>query len=117
MSAVAQLLIAWGHEVTGSDSRPDWPLAEIAAHAGTHGKTTTTGLVWSALRAGGLDPSLICGGELVDLGTNAYAGKGEHLVIEADEYDHAFLALDPAVAVATNVDHDHVDMFPTREDV
>jgi UDP-N-acetylmuramate--alanine ligase len=179
MSAVAQLLLAWGHEVTGSDSRPDWPLAEIAAHAGatvvgrfdrenvagadivvrssayrenhpevlaardagipvwrrqdawaflargkkvvavagTHGKTTTTGLVWSALRAGGLDPSLICGGELVDIGSNAYAGKGEHLVIEADEYDHAFLALDPAVAVATNVDHDHVDMFPTREDV
>ena len=179
MSAVAQLLIAGGHEVTGSDSKPDWPLAEIAAHAGatvvgrfdrdnvagadvvvrssayrenhpevlaareagipvwrrqdawaflardkkvvavagTHGKTTTTGLVFNALRAGGLDPSLICGGELVDLGSNAYAGKGEHLVIEADEYDRAFLALAPIVAVVTNVDHDHVDVFPTREDV
>jgi len=81
----------------------------VVAVAGTHGKSTTTALAWTALRAGGLDPSLICGAVLRDLGTNAYAGSGDVLVIEADEYDRAFLALDPEVGLVTNVDHDHVD--------
>ena len=89
----------------------------VVAVAGTHGKSTTTALAWTALRAGGLDPSLICGAVLRDLGTNAYAGSGDVLVIEADEYDRAFLALDPEVGLVTNVDHDHVDLFPTRQDV
>jgi len=89
----------------------------VIAVAGTHGKSTTTALVWTALKAGGLDPSLICGAVLRDLGTNAYAGRGDVLVIEADEYDRAFLALEPEVAIVTNIEHDHIDVFPTYEDV
>lgn len=89
----------------------------VVAIAGTHGKSTTTALAWTALRAGGLDPSLICGAVLRDLGSNAYAGAGEVLVIEADEYDRAFLALEPEVAIVTNVEHDHIDVFPTHDDV
>src|SRR2546430_7727708 len=89
----------------------------VLAVAGTHGKSTTTALAWTALRAGGLDPSLICGAVLRDLGTNAYAGRGDFLVIEADEYDHAFLSLEPEIAIVTNVEHDHVDVFPTHADV
>jgi len=87
----------------------------VVAIAGTHGKSTTTALVWSALRAGNIDASLICGAVLRSLGTNAHAGRAKTLVIEADEYDNAFLALHPDVAVVTTVDHDHVDVFPTRE--
>ena len=89
----------------------------VLAVAGTHGKSTTTALAWTALRAGGLDPSLICGAVLRDLGSNAYAGKSDVLVIEADEYDRAFLSLEPEVAIVTNVEHDHVDVFPTHDDV
>ena len=87
----------------------------VIAIAGTHGKSTTTALTWAALRAGRIDASLICGATLRGLGTNAYAGRGDVFVIEADEYDNAFLALSPEVAVVTTLDHDHVDMFPTRE--
>ena len=89
----------------------------VVAVAGTHGKSTTTALTWTALRAGGLDPSLICGAVLRDLGTNAYAGRGDVLVIEADEYDRAFLALEPELALVTNIEHDHIDVFPTHDDV
>ena len=89
----------------------------VLAVAGTHGKSTTTALAWTALRAGGLDPSLICGAVLRDLGTNAYAGDGDVLVIEADEYDRAFLALEPEIAIVTNIEHDHIDVFPTHDDV
>jgi UDP-N-acetylmuramate--alanine ligase len=89
----------------------------VVAVAGTHGKSTTTALAWTALRAGGLDPSLICGAVLRDLGTNAYAGKGDALVIEADEYDRAFLSLEPEIAIVTNIEHDHIDIFPTHDDV
>jgi UDP-N-acetylmuramate--alanine ligase len=176
MSAVGKLLLAGGHDVTGSDSGR-WPLAEalaregaavherfaaehvpgtdivlrssayrednvevaealrlgipvwkredawrflaqgkrVIAVAGTHGKSTTTALVWSALRAGNVDASLICGAVLRGLRSNAYAGTSDVLVIEADEYDNTFHALEPLIAVVTTVDHDHVDMFPTRE--
>jgi len=89
----------------------------VLAVAGTHGKSTTTALAWTALRAGGLDPSLICGAVLRDLGTNAYAGRGDILVIEADEYDRAFLSLEPEIAIVTNIEHDHIDVFPTYGDV
>ncbi len=89
----------------------------VVAVAGTHGKSTTTALVWTTLRAGGLDPSLLCGAVLRDLRSNAHAGHGDVLVVEADEYDRAFLALRPEVAVVTNVEHDHVDVFPTLADV
>jgi UDP-N-acetylmuramate--alanine ligase len=82
------------------------------AVAGTHGKTTTTGLIALMLDRGGLDPSFIVGGWLADYGTNARAGRGP-LVVEADEYDRTFLGLRPSVAVVTNVEHDHPDCYPT----
>lgn len=88
----------------------------VLAVAGTHGKTTTTAMCWSALRSGGKDPSLVCGAATREAGSNAYVGRGPELAIEADEYDRTFLALSPAVAVVTNVDHDHVDHFPTRQE-
>lgn len=177
MSAVARILLARGHVVSGSDLGA-WPLADalardgatvhrtfdpvhvrgadvvlrssaydeanpevraaldagvlvwkredawrelsrgerVVAIAGTHGKTTTTALTWTALRAGGIDASLICGAEVRGLGSNAYAGRDRTLVIEADEYDRTFLALHPEVAIVTNVDHDHVDVYPTPGD-
>ncbi len=87
----------------------------IVAIAGTHGKSTTTALTWSALRAGGIDASLMCGAVLRGAGTNAHAGSADVFVIEADEYDNTFLALRPEVAVVTTLDHDHVDVFPTRD--
>lgn len=88
----------------------------VIAVAGTHGKTTTTAMTWCALRAAGIDASLICGAAVGDTGTNAHLGTSDVLVIEADEYDRAFHALEPAVAIITNVDHDHVDLFPTPND-
>ena len=174
MSAVARILLARGHAVSGSDTGR-WPLSDalardgatvhdgfvaeqvagadvvirssayqednpevraalergivvwkrddawreiahgqrVIAIAGTHGKSTTTALTWLALRAGGIDATLVCGAVLRDVGSNAHAGRDDVLVIEADEYDNAFLALDPEVAVVTTVDHDHVDLFPT----
>ncbi len=175
MSAVARILLARGHTVSGSD-RGTWPLAlalerdgatvypefdaahvrgtdvvlrssaygeanpevraaldagvlvwkredawrelsrgeRVIAITGTHGKTTTTALAWTALRAGGIDASLICGAPVRGLDSNAHAGRDRTLVIEADEYDRAFLALHPEVGVVTNVDHDHVDIYPTK---
>jgi UDP-N-acetylmuramate--alanine ligase len=72
-------------------------------------------MTWSALRAGGIDASLMCGAVIRGLGTNAHAGTSDVFVIEADEYDNTFLALRPEVAVVTTLDHDHIDIFPTRE--
>ena len=88
----------------------------VVAIAGTHGKTTTTAMTWTALRHAGIDASLICGAALAETGTNAHVGRTDVLVIEADEYDRVFQALVPAVAVVLNIDHDHVDLFPTREE-
>ncbi len=85
--------------------------------AGSHGKTTTTSLVASVLRAGGLDPTVIVGGVVRAAGSNAILGKGEHLVAEADESDGTFLHLTPTIAVVTNVDHEHVDFYPDLESV
>jgi UDP-N-acetylmuramate--alanine ligase len=89
---------------------------EVIAAAGTHGKTTTTGLIAWILSEAGLDPSFIVGGVLLDFGSNAHAGSGKSFVIEADEYDRAFLGLHPEIAVVTSVEHDHPDCFPTPED-
>jgi UDP-N-acetylmuramate--alanine ligase len=86
------------------------------AVAGSHGKTTTTGLLAFMLDRAGLAPSFIVGGELADFGVNARAAGGEHFVIEADEYDRAFLGLHPQLALITNVEHDHPDCFPTPAD-
>ncbi len=83
------------------------------AVAGSHGKTTTTAMLALILQALGQDPTFIVGAEVVDLGTNARAGQGPYFVIEADEYDYMFWGLRPYVAVVTNVEHDHPDLFPT----
>ncbi|MGC8875299.1 MAG: UDP-N-acetylmuramate--L-alanine ligase, partial [Chloroflexia bacterium] len=85
------------------------------AVGGIHGKTTTTALIVLLLRAAGLDPSFIVGGEVPELGGNGHAGKGPAFVIEADEYDRTFLALRPDVAVVTNVEWEHVDCYPDPE--
>src|SRR5262249_35781949 len=87
------------------------------AVAGTHGKTTTTALIIHLLRETGRDPSYIVGGILANTGDNAHVGKGDAFVIEADEYGGMFLGLSPKIAVVTNVEHDHPDMFPTINDV
>lgn len=83
------------------------------AVAGTHGKTTTTALIAHILRETGRDPSYIIGGTLLNSGDNARHGNGNAFVIEADEYDYMFLGLTPTIAVLTNIEHDHPDMFPT----
>lgn len=85
------------------------------AVAGTHGKTTTTAMIVHILRETGRDPSFIVGGVVPGVGTNAGVGRGEAFVIEADEYDHMFLGLRPTIAVITNIEHDHPDLFPTLE--
>jgi len=79
------------------------------AIAGTHGKTTTTAMVARVLEAGGLDPTVIVGGERIDTLTNARDGAGAWLVSEADESDGSFLDLRPEIAVVTNVENDHID--------
>ncbi|MFZ0533452.1 MAG: UDP-N-acetylmuramate--L-alanine ligase [Anaerolineales bacterium] len=86
------------------------------AVAGTHGKTTTTAMIAWMLTFLKQDPTFISGGVLNNLGTNAHAGKGQALVIEADEYDHMFLGLKPKLAVITNIEHDHPDCYPTADD-
>jgi UDP-N-acetylmuramate--alanine ligase len=87
------------------------------AVAGTHGKTTTTALIVHLLRETGRDPSYIVGGLLLNTGDNAHTGSGDAFVIEADEYDYMFLGLAPTIAVLTNVEHDHPDIFPALSDV
>ncbi len=87
------------------------------AVAGAHGKTTTTAMIAWMLFALGRDPSFVIGSTLVNLRTNARAGKGKPFVIEADEYDRMFLGLKPHIAVVTNVEHDHPDCYPTFEDM
>ncbi|MBI3733068.1 MAG: UDP-N-acetylmuramate--L-alanine ligase [Chloroflexi bacterium] len=87
------------------------------AVAGTHGKTTTTAMVAFCLSRLRLDPTFIVGGVLVNLGTNAQAGRGEHFVVEADEYDRMFLGLRPRFAIVTNVEYDHPDCFADEADL
>jgi UDP-N-acetylmuramate--alanine ligase len=81
------------------------------AVAGSHGKTTTTSLVAAVLNEAGLDPTVIIGGKVNQLGTNARVGQGELLVAEADESDGSFLKLNPTIAVVTNLDLEHVDHY------
>jgi UDP-N-acetylmuramate--alanine ligase len=87
----------------------------VVAVAGTHGKTTTSGLIAFLLDRAGRDPSFVVGGTLADYGTNARRGQSALFVVEADEYDRMFLGLNPAVAVVTNVEHDHPDCYPTPQ--
>ena len=81
------------------------------AIAGTHGKTTTTSMVAACLAEAGLDPTLVIGGRLNSIGTNAKLGKGEFLVAEADESDASFLYLQPVISVVTNIDADHMETY------
>jgi UDP-N-acetylmuramate--alanine ligase len=81
------------------------------AIAGTHGKTTTTSLVATILAYGGLDPTVLIGGRLNSLGSNAKLGQGEYLVAEADESDGSFLLLSPTISVVTTVDAEHLDFY------
>ncbi len=178
MSAIAQILHAWGHAVTGSDQKaspvteklsamgidvrighaaehvddaqlvvytsaahgdnpeiaeaarrgiPAIKRAEMVARlmqgrysiavAGTHGKTTTSGLIAHMLVEAKLDPTYLIGGEVRSLGTNAAPGNGRYIVVEADEYDRAFLSYTPDVAIVTNIEPDHLDIYGTVEEL
>ncbi len=85
------------------------------AIAGSHGKTTTTSLVATVLRAAGLDPTVVVGGKMAALGSNAKLGAGDLLVAEADESDGSFLRLTPTIAVITNIDPEHLDHHGDHE--
>jgi UDP-N-acetylmuramate--alanine ligase len=84
---------------------------KVIAIAGTHGKTTTTSLVAYILSQAGLSPTFMTGGQMVDLNTSAEAGDGPHFVVEADEYDAAFLNYRPYIALVTNLEPDHMDFY------
>ena len=92
-------------------------LKNCVAVAGTHGKTTTTTMVAALLDAGGLDPTVVNGGIINAYGTNARLGKGEWMVVEADESDGTFLRLPATVAIVTNVDPEHLDHYGDFERV
>jgi UDP-N-acetylmuramate--alanine ligase len=110
-------------EVTAAKSTgiPVIPRAEMLAElmrikfsiaiAGAHGKTSTTSLVAAVLGEGKLDPTVVIGGKLLGIGTNAVLGQGEFLVAEADESDGSFLKYNPAIAVVTNIDREHLDFY------
>lgn len=82
------------------------------AIAGSHGKTSTTSIVAAILGEGGLDPTIVIGGKLRSIGTNAVLGQGDFIVAEADESDGSFLKMSPSIAVVTNIDREHLDFYP-----
>jgi UDP-N-acetylmuramate--alanine ligase len=98
-------------------------LAELArlkyavAVAGTHGKTTTTCMIATILDRAGVDPTVVVGGLLNTMGSNARLGKGDFIVLEADESDRSFLLLSPAIAVVTNIEADHLDQYRDLADI
>jgi UDP-N-acetylmuramate--alanine ligase len=114
-------------EVAAARARqvPAIPRAEMLAElmrlkygiavAGTHGKTTTTSMVAAVLAEGRLDPTVVVGGRVRSLGTNARLGQGEYLVAEADESDGSFLKLSPTIAVVTTIDAEHLDHYGSLE--
>ncbi|HJZ69999.1 MAG TPA: UDP-N-acetylmuramate--L-alanine ligase, partial [Blastocatellia bacterium] len=81
------------------------------AVAGTHGKTTTTSMIAHLMTGSGFDPSVVVGGRVASLGSNARHGRGEYIIVEADESDGSLLLLTPTIAVLTNIDADHLDHF------
>ena len=87
------------------------------AIAGTHGKTTTTSMIATILGSHGMDPTVVIGGKLNSIGSNARLGKGEFLVAEADESDGSFLKLSPTIAVVTNIDREHMDHYRDMDEV
>ncbi len=90
---------------------------KVVAIAGAHGKTTTSSLIAWILHEAGLSPTIMLGGEMRNLRTNALPGDGPHFVVEADEYDRAFLNYHPHVAVVTNVEPDHLDIYGSFEEL
>jgi len=87
------------------------------AIAGMHGKTTTTSMVAAVLASGGLDPTVVVGGRVDAMGSNARLGKSQYLVAEADESDRSFLKLSPILSVVTNIDREHMDCYRNMRDV
>ncbi|WP_263383941.1 UDP-N-acetylmuramate--L-alanine ligase [Granulicella arctica] len=87
------------------------------AVAGMHGKTTTTSMIAAVLAGGGLDPTVVVGGRVNALGSNARLGNSQYLVAEADESDRSFLKLSPILAVITNLDREHMDCYRDMDDV
>jgi len=87
------------------------------AIAGMHGKTTTTSMVAAVLAAGGLDPTVVVGGRVDAMGSNARLGRSQYLVAEADESDRSFLKLSPILSVVTNIDREHMDCYRNMRDV
>src|SRR6266700_4102255 len=87
------------------------------AIAGMHGKTTTTSMVAAVLAAGGLDPTVVVGGRVDAMGSNARLGNSQYLVAEADESDRSFLKLSPILAVVTNIEREHMDCYRNMRDV
>jgi UDP-N-acetylmuramate--alanine ligase len=87
------------------------------AVAGAHGKTTTTSMIASVLAAGDLDPTFVVGGRVNHAGTTARLGRGDYMVVEADESDRSFLLLSPAVAVVTNIDREHLDHYASLDEI
>ncbi|MDH4223259.1 MAG: UDP-N-acetylmuramate--L-alanine ligase [candidate division Zixibacteria bacterium] len=85
--------------------------------AGTHGKTTTTSMIGQILSEAGLDPTIIVGGRVKNLGSNAKLGQGEYLVAEADEFDRSFLQLTPTIAVVTTLEAEHLDYYKDLEEI
>jgi len=87
------------------------------AVAGAHGKTTTTSMVALVLERAGLDPTAVIGGKLSAFGSNARLGRGEYMVVEADESDRSFLRLTPTIAVVTNIDEEHLEAYRDFDDL
>ena len=87
------------------------------AIAGAHGKTTTTSMTASVLAAAGLDPTFVVGGRVNHIGSTARLGRGEYMVVEADESDRTFLLLAPVVSVVTTIDREHLDQYSSLEDI
>jgi UDP-N-acetylmuramate--alanine ligase len=87
------------------------------AVAGAHGKTSTTSMVAAVLAAGGLDPTVVIGGKLKSIGTNAVLGQGDFIVAEADESDGSFLKFNPAISVVTNIDLEHLDYYKNIDEI
>ncbi len=87
------------------------------AVAGSHGKTTTTSLIATVLNHAGLDPTIVIGGKLNSIGSNAKLGEGEYIVAEADESDGSFLKLNPILAIITNIDPEHMEHFKTMDNL
>jgi len=87
------------------------------AVAGMHGKTTTTSMVAAVLAGGGLDPTVVVGGRVDAMGSNARLGKSQYLVAEADESDRSFLKLSPVLSIVTNIDREHMDCYRNLRNV